>query len=301
MYVTSNADDAVDCFDFATSKSCPNFPHVFSNLGLLYTVNRDPYRSSCIWVNSDNGSEQIQNFDAFSAGACADAPYRVFATSIVASPHACLPAKYTSLSITSPSYKTYTSGTVDFENGNGVPIAGIATHHLVKGTTSLTDLHLSSSQKLPQFVITLNGAPKTLTSVTVKVEWAGKYNEACVKGATKVIGAGPPGPPIHVGGHVVSVHGHVTWKKPRSDGHSPITGYRVTGYDANGHPVGSCTSTAAKLTCDITSKSKFKLTTIYTFKVVAVNRVGHSGPGVGYSVPAAARSPIIDTKAQVTG
>ena len=301
VYVTNSSYNQVDCFDWATDKSCPNFPHTFVNLGLLYTVNRDPYRASCIWVNSDNGSEQIQNFDAFSAGPCADSPYRVFAAQIVATPHACLPAKYTSLSITSPSYKSYTSGTVEFDNSNGVPIAGIATHHLVKGKTSLADLHLSAANKLPQFLITLTGAPSNLKSITVKVEWAGKYSDACVKGATKVLGAGPPGPPIHVGGHVKSKNGHVTWHKPLSDGHSPITGYTVTGYDAGGHEVGTCKSVAPKLDCDITAKSPFKLTTIYTFKVVAVNAVGHSGPGVGYSVPAAETSPIVETKAAVTG
>ena len=103
---------------------------------------------------------------------------------------------------------------MDFQNSNGVPIAGIKTHHLVKGKTSLADLHLSTANKLPQFLITLNGPPAALKSVTVKVEWAGKYNDACVKGKTKVLGAGPPGPPIHVGGHVKSKNGHVTWKKP---------------------------------------------------------------------------------------
>ena len=301
VYVTSNSTNQVDCFNFATNQSCPNFPLQFSNLNLLYTVNRDPYRSSCIWVNSDSGAEQIQNFDAFSGGACADSPYRVFAAAIVAAPHECIPAKYTSLSIVSPSSKTYTSGTVDFQNSNGVPIAGIATHHLVKGKTSLADLHLTTANKLPQFVITLTGAPANLKSITVRVEWAGKYNDACVKGATKVLGAGPPGPPIHVGGHVKSKNGHVTWHKPLSDGHSPITGYTVTGYDAGGHAVGTCKSVAPKVDCDITAKSPFKLTTIYTFKVVAVNAVGHSGPGVGYSVPAAETSPIVETKAAVTG
>jgi hypothetical protein len=301
VYVTSNATNAVDCFNFATNKSCPNFPHVFSNLSLIYTVNPDPFRSSCLWVNADNGSAQIQNFDAFSAGACADAPYRVFAAAIVASPHLCIPAKYTSLTVVSPSYSDYTSASVDFQNGNGVPIAGVSTHHLVKGTTSLADLHLTTADKLPQFVITMKGAPAGLKSITVRVEWSGKYDPSCVAGKTKVKGAGPPGPPIHVGGHVQSVNGHVTWKKPLTDGHSPITGYVVTGYDAGGHQVGTCKSAAPKLTCDIKAKSKFKLTTIYTFKVISVNAVGHSTPGIGYSVPAATTSPIVDTPVHVTG
>jgi hypothetical protein len=301
VYVTSNSTNAVDCFDWKTGKSCPNFPHTFSGLSLLYTVNPDPFRSSCLWVNADNGSAQIQNIDAFSAGPCANSPYRIFTAQIVATPHACVPAKYTTLSVISPSYKAYTSATVDFENSNGVPIAGIAQHHLVKGKTSLADLHLSAANKLPQFLITMVGAPANLKSITVKVQWAGTYNEKCVKGATKVLGAGPPGPPTHVGGHVMGVTGHVTWKAPAHDGHSPIKSYSVTGYDASGHTVGTCTSGASKLTCDMTAKKHFNLSTIYTFKVVAKNAVGHSSPGVGYSVPAAAQSPITPTKVQVTG
>ncbi len=298
VYVSNNNTTSVECFNYATNQGCPNFPHQFSNLSLLYTVNRDPFRSSCLWVNADGGADQIQNFDAFSAGACADAPYRVFAAAIVAAPHACIPAKYTSLSITSPAYSTYTSGTVDFQNSNGVPIAGIQTHHLVKGTTSLTDLHLSTNNKLPQFVITLTGAPTNLQSITVKVEWAGKYSPACV-GKGKVLGAGPPGPPIDVGGHVKSTSGHVTWKKPLSDGHSPITGYAVVGYDDAGHKVGVCASVAPRLACDMSGH--FTLSKIYTFKVVAINAKGRSGPGIGYSVPNASKSPIVGTKVHVTG
>lgn len=301
VYVPQDSSQVVECFNYATNASCQNFPKTFSNLGLLYTVNRDPYRSSCLWVNADNGADQIQNFDAFSGGACADAPYRVFASSIVASPHQCLPAKYTSLSVTSPAYTTYTSGTVDFENSNGVPIAGIKTHKLVKGKTSLTDLNLSADEKLPQFVISLTGAPAGLKSITVQVEWSGKYNSQCVSAKSHVVGAGPPGPPVHVGGHVHSMTGHVTWKPPASDGHSPITGYVVTGYDAKGNKVGGCTSVASTLKCDIKAKSRFKLTSIYTFKVIAVNAVGRSGPGIGYSVPAAGTSPIVGTKVSVTG
>jgi hypothetical protein len=301
VYVTSNANNAVDCFDWKTNQSCPNFPHTFSNLSLLYTVNRDPFRSSCLWVNADNGVDQIQNFDAFSAGTCADAPYRVFTAQIVATPHACIPAKYTSLSVTSPSYKQYTSATVDFENSNGVPIAGIKTHKLVKGKTSLKDLNLSSTNKLPQFLLTMTGPPAGLKSITVKVEWAGSYSSKCVLGAAKVLGAGPPGPPIDVGGHVTSTTAHVTWKKPHSDGHSPITHYDVDGFDASGHMVGSCASKAPTTQCDMKSKAHFDLSMIYTFKVVAFNAVGHSTPGVGYSVPAAGTSPIAGTKVQVTG
>jgi len=136
------------------------------------------------------------------------------------------------------------------------------------------------------------------------VEWAGRYIPACVTASNGVRGAGPPGPPINVSGHVTTGSADVTWKPPASDGHSPIKSYVVTGYDAGGNKVGTCTSISPALTCAISTASPFKLSEIYTFKVVAVNSVGHSTPGTGYSTPqvtTASTSPITSTKVQVTG
>ncbi len=70
VYVPNGNDDTVDCYDFGTNEGCTNFPRLFENLGLLYTVNVDPERPRCLWVNSDNGTGQIQNFDAYTGGAC---------------------------------------------------------------------------------------------------------------------------------------------------------------------------------------------------------------------------------------
>jgi len=70
VYVPDGNDNAVDCYDASTNASCANFPKIIPNLDLLYTVNPDPQRPTCVWVNSDNGSGQIQNFDAYTGGAC---------------------------------------------------------------------------------------------------------------------------------------------------------------------------------------------------------------------------------------
>src|SRR5262249_21746370 len=72
------AGDAVACFDYSTGASCPQFPVSPPNLRLLYTINRDPQRPTCIWVNGDSGTT-IQNFDAFSGQACGSGPIRVLA------------------------------------------------------------------------------------------------------------------------------------------------------------------------------------------------------------------------------
>ena len=107
------------------SQSC-----FFSNLGLLYTVNPDPQRPTCIWVNSDNGTQQIQNFDAYTGGPCGEGPVRVLAAGIIAPSEQCIPANYTSLQVTVPARSSYTSGSVQFEDFDGNPIPSIPTQNL---------------------------------------------------------------------------------------------------------------------------------------------------------------------------
>lgn len=64
VYVPNGDWDQVDCYDYASGASCPNYPLSLPELGLLYTVNSDPERPDCIWVNSDDGAGQIQTFEA---------------------------------------------------------------------------------------------------------------------------------------------------------------------------------------------------------------------------------------------
>ncbi len=98
----------------STNATCASFPKSFVNLSYLYTVNADPQRPDCIWVNADGGSGQIQNLDAYTGGSCGQGPIRVLASSMVVPTQLCMPATYTSLQVTSPAPGTYTSGTVQF-------------------------------------------------------------------------------------------------------------------------------------------------------------------------------------------
>ena len=60
----------------------------------LYTVNPDPQRPTCIWVNSDNGTAQIQNFDAYTSGPCGQGDVRVLGSQFVVNQAACTPNTY---------------------------------------------------------------------------------------------------------------------------------------------------------------------------------------------------------------
>lgn len=185
VYIPDGNTDQVECFDYSTGASCNSFPKTLSNLGLLYTVNSDPQRPTCVWVNSDNGADQIQNFDAYTAGACGQGPIRVLASSLVVNTQLCVPSTYTSLQVLSPPPSAYSSGTVSIEDGDANLIAGAPTLTLdATGSVSLTGLSLNTAQGLPQFLITLSGAATRPTSVTVQLTWTGVSDPSCTPAGT---------------------------------------------------------------------------------------------------------------------
>ena len=177
----------VACFDFSTGASCAGFPKYFNGLDLLYTVNLDPQRPTCIWVNSDNGADQIQNFDAFGGNGCGQGAIRVLASQFVVPNSACFPASYQSLQITDPPASDYdTSGSpngsnIQFEDTDGNPIAGVGTQYLdATGSVGLTGLDLNGPLGLPQFLISIVNPLAPITSITVELTWTATYNPSCV-------------------------------------------------------------------------------------------------------------------------
>lgn len=177
IYVPETTNNRVDCFDYSTGAGCPSFPKAVSGLSLLYTVNADPQRPSCLWVNADSGT-QIQNFDAYTGGACGSGAARVLTSQFVVPQVSCYPTSYASLEVTSPVRSTYTSGSVQFADGGGNPLAGIGSVSLdANGVADLRSLDLSTAAGLPQYLITLNGA--STQELTVKLTWKAAYDPAC--------------------------------------------------------------------------------------------------------------------------
>ena len=197
VYVPDGNLDQVDCFDFSTNASCPNFPKTFldtqgnQTLSLLYTVNADPQRPTCIWVNSDNGTGQIQNFDAFTGATCGEGAIRVLASSLVVPTQLCTPTGYGSLQVLSPARNTYSNGSVAFQdfdaNALGIPDRALD----ASGSVPLDGLNLNANG-LPQFLITLNGQQGTPGSVVVRLTWTGILDPSCVKAGTVVRASSQP-------------------------------------------------------------------------------------------------------------
>ena len=145
-------------------------------------------------------ADQIQDFDAFTGGACGQGATRVLASQFIVPQQACFPTSYDSLQVISPDASTFdTSGSpngssITFEDADGNPISGVPTQYLGStGTVNLTGLNLNGPLGLPQFLISLANPTTPITSVTVKLTWEDTYNAACT--STSVTATAPATPP----------------------------------------------------------------------------------------------------------
>jgi hypothetical protein len=196
VYVPNGNANSIQCFDYATNASCSGFPKVYTEpaLGYLYTINADPQRPTCFWVNADSGTHQIQNFDAYTGLACGQGAVRALAAQFVVPSPQCTPISYVSVQVLQPARSEYTTGGLTFNDGDGNAIAGLPEAALDEsGSASLKGLELNTPTGLPQFLFTLQGGSGALGAVTVKLTWTGTYSSECVGAHTTVALAPSPG------------------------------------------------------------------------------------------------------------
>jgi uncharacterized repeat protein (TIGR01451 family) len=205
MYLPNGNTDQVHCYDYSASAECTNpldssatpFPHALPGAGFMYTVNADPQRPDCIWINADNGVSQLQNFDAFTGGRCGEGPVRVFAERSVAPSALCTPGSWKSLVVTAPPRNGYTDGTVAFVDNAGRTIPGTSPLPIDQtGSVDLTGLDLSKGSSLPVFLITLNtGNNARPGEVHVQLTWTGVYDQSCLVQPGTTVPNPPAGQP----------------------------------------------------------------------------------------------------------
>ena len=272
----------VDCYDFSTHARCAHFPLSLANYNLAYSVTVDPNRLGCLWVNSDDGSGQIQNFDAYTGGGCGSSGERVLVSQFVAPPALCRPSVYQRLAILSPARSAYAKGTVQFQDAGGAPLPGVPTLTLDKtGGVNLNSYKFSTTAALPQALITLSGSGVNGRPVTVQLSWQGVKATECELEPS-------PAPSVHVSlkhNPDDSVTANISWSLPLSDGNASILRYLVTAL-----PGGKSCTSPKLLQCIIKG---LLANTNYTFAVTAINRVGSSAPTI--SAPAS-----ISTKLHVS-
>lgn len=178
VYVPTGSYDRVNCYDYGTSAVCPNFPHPTPGAGYMYTVNVDPQRPSCLWVNADYGNAQIQNFDAFTGGKCGVGAINALASQFVPASPNCTPQGYTKLQVVQPARSGYSSGAVSFLDSGHNPLPGIADKTLdANGSVDLTGLDLNQ-RGLPQFQVTLSNLLQQ-GDARIELSWIGPNTPEC--------------------------------------------------------------------------------------------------------------------------
>jgi hypothetical protein len=188
-YYASNEEqgsstDRITCWDYLAGAACQNFPKTPTGAGYIYTVNPDPQRPDCLWINADYGQAQIQNFDAFSGGACGTGAIRVISSAFVAPLAQCAPTKYLALRLVDPIRSAYASGTMTIADASGTPLPGPPLTLDGSGTASLEAVPIDPAVGLPQFIIALTGAPAQQQAVTVELSWRADYDAACATPGT---------------------------------------------------------------------------------------------------------------------
>lgn len=183
MTVVAGDASEVGCYDYATDALCEGFPNpkawTSSEVAGVYTVTQDPTYPSCLWVNADHGSAQIQNFDYRTGGVCGEGGSLLPVTDFVESNLACQVTQWTKFQLESPATGEYTSGTVEFDDSDGDPIPGIAVQDIgADGSIDLSSLGLESAVDFANLRVRLEGA--TVPTIDVTLTWKAEWHPECI-------------------------------------------------------------------------------------------------------------------------
>lgn len=177
--VIPDQNGVVHCVDFSASPAalCSGSPFQTSNLGLLYTASLDPQRAGCFWLNADNGSAQIQNFDIFTMTAGCAGSQRVSTSQFVPDLEGCPLVNWLDLTVTDPT--TWTSAEVTVSNQGGASLPGGASLSLTANVpTSLAGVDFTSVPD-PLFSFAFTGASFSATGIKVVFQFVTDGQPTC--------------------------------------------------------------------------------------------------------------------------
>ncbi len=277
--------DQISCFDFATGESCSltsashaAYPVTFDGIFGIYELAQDPVQPSCIWFNSDGGSNratspEISNFNIATGNPCT---MQASLSSIDLTPAraGCAPTGYGALQLLSYAANALQGAAVIERDVDG-NVLGVVD---VRGTNGSNDLTTTAgipsadltplNSVLPAntaatFTLLLRTTSSSdLSSVSVRLGWV----------ATKAGCDQPlPSAPNSIAGTAGTASATVEWTPPL-DGPSPtkyivsIPGQPDCVVDLEAHP-------SAQLRCTFTGLTGG---TAYVASVVAVTVAGSS-------------------------
>lgn len=174
----------VSCYDYAIDDLCAGFPSPFksfttSALSGLYSIQSDPAYPTCIWVNANAGTAQIQNFDYETGGVCGAGGSVLPVSNFLESQSFCEVREWKKFTLVSPAAGQWTSGTVEFDDSAGAALSGLSVQNIGQdGTIDLSSLGLQSRSDFSKLRVKLVGA--ATPTIDVKMTWTAEWHPECV-------------------------------------------------------------------------------------------------------------------------
>ncbi|MEN9692952.1 MAG: hypothetical protein RLZZ330_596, partial [Actinomycetota bacterium] len=145
------------CFDYSTATPTNCGTIELPDTSFVYSLDRDPNRPTCVWVNADNGLAQITNFDVLTMEQGCSGSLRTSLIQISTKGAACDVTEWDSLKITSPSQWTSATVTVRDENGDVLPGGNEISISQANVKTSLANVDFGTLET-PYFDFDIQGA-----------------------------------------------------------------------------------------------------------------------------------------------
>ena len=174
-----NSISNVSCTDYssATPTPCGNIelPHT----SLLYALDKDPLRPTCVWVNSDetDTNEQITNFDILTMEQGCSGSLRTSLVQLSTKAEGCDIASWDSVKITSPSSWDSATLTVKDADGNVLPGGNAINIQRVDRVVSLANVDFADEQS-PLFDFDVQGADLS-NGLDVQFKWHTSTPQIC--------------------------------------------------------------------------------------------------------------------------
>lgn len=169
--------DEILCFNYSSTEvtSCGSLD--LPDTAFLYSLDKDPNRPTCIWINADEGESQITNFDVLTMQTGCSGSLRTSLIQLSTKSEACDVTNWKSLTIKSPA--SWDSATVSVKDVNGDALPGGESIEIESANTpvSLQDIDFAD-EETPYFDFDIEGADLS-GGLDVQFKWITSTPNIC--------------------------------------------------------------------------------------------------------------------------
>ncbi len=168
----------ISCLDYSTETPILCGFLELPDTSFIYSLNRDPHRPTCVWINADGGDAQITNFDVLTMEQGCSGSLRTSLLQLSTKAEGCDVASWDSVEITSPSNWSSASITVLDQNGEVLPGGDAVEISSANTATSLAGVDFSNVES-PYFDFDVQGTDLS-EGLEVTFKWHTSTPQICL-------------------------------------------------------------------------------------------------------------------------